>query len=690
MVMTAARQEFGKLISRAHVDAVADPSLRTTGHIFDAAQACDFVRAAVIAFARARAGEAVSTIEVCSILPGLRDITIAANLMAIASGDRGAAWMTCVRERMFPALPDAAAVELVVLYAAWRAGAPAAEVAPEARRLARSKVAWRGYALLHVMGKDAGDRNLRDATRHFRVMAESATGREFVASVDRVLSGSIANILDALPAEVAPQPVASGFTVRIGPRVGRNEPCSCGSGQKYKRCCADSKAQVTPSPVAGLSWDEYVTKAADRMSADDVNGLPLRELARVDLRGLAEIPLVGAVMRFTTERLFDHASCGARELGQRNAPGVDGVRDAIIAEALEAGDLDTASQQLDCMRDPTAAGLHQLEIDLRLRRAGALEAIAKAADKAVRNDNTSDAADLACTLMRAVPSLGILVARGAIRGSRQHLNDTLLAGIEETRDALNLPAGDAAWDVHAALKADDDAERDSESEDNGEHEKVVAEATALRGSLRAASSRLDDLERQLAGKQAELDAARTTVIHAQPVTTASDQIERERMRNLRTKVDALEGLIREGNAERGDLRRQLAAAGSTARVQATPPAIVQVIDNADDVACESIADIAREVAVPTLGRRVHDALDDVPNAVAAEALRTIGALGAGDANAWRRVKQAKDMPRQVLMARIGIHHRLLFRVEARSLEALDLVTRENLLATLKHMRSARG
>ena len=26
--------------------------------------------------------------------------------------------------------------------------------------------------------------------------------------------------------------------VRAGPKVGRNEPCSCGSGKKYKHCCA--------------------------------------------------------------------------------------------------------------------------------------------------------------------------------------------------------------------------------------------------------------------------------------------------------------------------------------------------------------------------------------------------------------------------------------------------------------------
>ena len=26
--------------------------------------------------------------------------------------------------------------------------------------------------------------------------------------------------------------------VRVGPKIGRNEPCPCGSGKKYKHCCA--------------------------------------------------------------------------------------------------------------------------------------------------------------------------------------------------------------------------------------------------------------------------------------------------------------------------------------------------------------------------------------------------------------------------------------------------------------------
>ena len=31
-------------------------------------------------------------------------------------------------------------------------------------------------------------------------------------------------------------------TIRKPPRVGRNEPCPCGSGKKFKRCCLEAKS----------------------------------------------------------------------------------------------------------------------------------------------------------------------------------------------------------------------------------------------------------------------------------------------------------------------------------------------------------------------------------------------------------------------------------------------------------------
>jgi hypothetical protein len=79
----------------------------------------------------------------------------------------------------------------------------------------------------------------------------------------------------------------------------------------------------------------------------------------------------------------------------------------------------------------------------------------------------------------------------------------------------------------------------------------------------------------------------------------------------------------------------------------------------------------------------------VPAHVAAEAMRTLGELSAGDAAAWKGVKQAKDMGEPVYSARVGIHHRLLFEVEDGVLRAIDLVTREDLRSTLKRLRARR-
>lgn len=38
-------------------------------------------------------------------------------------------------------------------------------------------------------------------------------------------------------------PVAPKTYVRAEPRIGRNDPCPCGSGKKYKKCCAVTVAE---------------------------------------------------------------------------------------------------------------------------------------------------------------------------------------------------------------------------------------------------------------------------------------------------------------------------------------------------------------------------------------------------------------------------------------------------------------
>ena len=38
-------------------------------------------------------------------------------------------------------------------------------------------------------------------------------------------------------AAAAQEAKAKAKPVRTGPKVGRNDPCPCGSGKKYKQCC---------------------------------------------------------------------------------------------------------------------------------------------------------------------------------------------------------------------------------------------------------------------------------------------------------------------------------------------------------------------------------------------------------------------------------------------------------------------
>ena len=74
------------------------------------------------------------------------------------------------------------------------------------------------------------------------------TGRIYAPEQMKVLFG------DAAPEEVKKYkemvtPPTPKQMLRRPPRVGRNEPCPCGSGKKFKRCCYTGPAM--PSERSG-------------------------------------------------------------------------------------------------------------------------------------------------------------------------------------------------------------------------------------------------------------------------------------------------------------------------------------------------------------------------------------------------------------------------------------------------------
>ncbi|MGB0685034.1 MAG: SEC-C metal-binding domain-containing protein, partial [Planctomycetota bacterium] len=62
-----------------------------------------------------------------------------------------------------------------------------------------------------------------------------AAAREHMAFQHAEASGLTADAAEPNPDAVPETPVPGTFT-REQPKVGRNEPCPCGSGKKYKQC----------------------------------------------------------------------------------------------------------------------------------------------------------------------------------------------------------------------------------------------------------------------------------------------------------------------------------------------------------------------------------------------------------------------------------------------------------------------
>ncbi|MEO8843022.1 MAG: SEC-C metal-binding domain-containing protein [Kofleriaceae bacterium] len=649
----------GERISRAQIEAVGEPAEQA---IEAALAAWDHEQAAMLALARART-QPISVELVSRILPGLELPAIATALIAVATGAK-AELLAVVTERRFPVTKEAADLEAIVLYAAWKAGATG--WVAELRRLSARSLTAEAYALLATIGAAVEDPNTLAALKPIATFAKEYA--KSVAADDKAMTATVEAAIAALPAEV--EVSRGGFTVRALKQPGRNDPCSCGSGQKYKKCCAD-KPVAEASPIAGLAWDEFL--AGDKLTIEHVDELAIKDLLRVDFAKLPVKSLVAATRKLVDVHAWVHAERGIAELAVRDARDdrgnswVDDTRSWLIEAALRCGEVHRAlADRHIAQLSPDERARYDLELAVRSGGATAWEALVAHVAKVVASDDKLDDVDLAYSLLRTQPALGMMFARACIGTLRVDDPDALLDTVEDARDQLGLAPVDPAWDVLDALTAK-------------VKRKKPADDAALKTELAESTARADQLERSLAALRNELASERTK--------PAAELVRQEKATELDGRIEQLEGLIREGQAERRDLRKQLEVAAEK-KPASEGESRRRVVDDADE-GVDDLPVAARGITLPRFDRKFTDSIADVPGPVASEAMRTIGTLSAGDGFAWKAVKQAKDMVRPLLMARVGIHHRLLFRCDDGILDVMDLITRETLLTTLKRIRGAR-
>jgi hypothetical protein len=655
-----------------------------------AVERADYDDAAVRALARAKLGLELPPDVATDVLVGVEHLEVFLAIARHTSGGAAEPMLDLLRSGRLAEDVFGAEQACYAAFAAWQLR-PSLEavrpvLVPRLRQLARRTDVY--LRVTGLIGWLAGQL----ADPHLIALFEEYSGKggaKLAENVGRfaldLWNAPLDEIIALLPERAPEQPIA-GVPVRAAPKVGRNELCPCGSGKKFKRCCADRP--ITGPIDAGASRAERLRAIEPRLEPKQVALLSRADLARLDLARLRDPALIEAMRRQAQLHDWRRALRVVDELARRHdkAFADDQLHDVLL-EALHARHYDAARDLVARLGDAAPAEA-RMEIALAAHEPEALAQLEAAARAAVTDPLPSRAVDLAHAVLSALPALGILIGRGALRAGALHDGEFLLEAIEEARDDLGLPPGDPAEELFAAL--------------GGVHEKKLAAAkteadriqlartaAGLRAELDEATSRLAALQRQMDDHQRALDRAERAPADAGPRAARPADQEQER-RELRRKLEELQALIRERNEERSELRRQLSAATESKSDAAAPePPPRGREPEADDDDAEDLPDeaAARAVLIPQFTEAAAAAFEDVPRNVAAVAMRTIGALAAGEPAAWRGVKQAKDMARQVLMARVGIHHRLLFRADDGVLDVLDLVTRESLMTTLKRLRS---
>jgi HAMP domain-containing protein len=565
------------------------------------------------------------------------------------------------------------------------------------RTIARQQLGTEAGVLLGLAIERSGDAHVKE------VGAElvDLVARSDAEKIERVMIDAWEKpVLELLP-ETEPPRIVAGYTVRkAAERPGRNDPCHCGSGKKYKKCCAakdEASERTAESPLVD----------AARVTANDVEGMRIQDVLALPFERLQRPALVAAIGLLRAYHRWEDAE-RALDVLAAQAPGndVEDLRAGLMEEALRMRALDVVERQVARLADPKALPARvRAALVCAQPTAETLVVLDEHARRGLHGD--ADAlADVAYSLLDHAPALGILVARGALDPERTADSDSLLVEIEYARDRLELPPGDPygplfdEWVMRHKARAEEIGAAAAElARLRQELERAEEERDARRAQVVALECELREV-RERYERLSQRDAAVSGPAGGDPQSQTALRAAEERARRLALKVDELKAELADKLKERADLLKERA---DLLKERADLRNRIGELEEQLREACSSTEsgetaldpesgergsetdDDTMPVRVPIFVRKACEALQEMPGKVQRAAVVLVGRLGAGERAAWRDVKRMQGME-GVWTARVGIHHRLIFRVSGDELTVLDIVTREALLTSLERYR----
>jgi hypothetical protein len=507
------------------------------------------------------------------------------------------------------------------------------------------------------------------------------------------------DVLETLPEEKPPVVIGGDYTVRRPvPKIGRNAPCPCGSGKKYKKCCHEKDQQLLrdPSPYEGITMTQLRSMPNLANDVEIIKNMRAYELKKLEPAQLNE------------EQLYQAYSCavhfGMRQFGynmlmelkgrpQKQEFALGHMED-LLEFALDAGDLDVARKAMDIipsekLHDAATLELH-FDLMQNLENFTPLEACSQQALKEEEDEDRIkldySLLDLSYKMENNMPALSIVFARAAVMGRENaYLDNELLV---ETVRSCRAELGHDPWQdpledffEWTMKKGESNFQAEAKDRQIQEFKEKVIQANRAaakkQSELREKELELDRLGKKLAGT---VKASAVSDKTAETVAPLSLE-ERKTAADLRRQIDNLKAEINLQQHDRRRLRRKLQETQKQLRTREATKAPAALSDEQPDDLTPQKA--TKKILIPDYNPTFRRNCESLPPPMVAKALKAAANFASQDKTVWHRTKPIETLSR-VYRIQIGRKYRLLLIWEPEvRLEILDLIHRSQLETWIK-------
>ena len=483
-------------------------------------------------------------------------------------------------------------------------------------------------------------------------------------------------ILDVID-ETPPSRPEGGTIRRAVPRIGRNEPCHCGSGKKYKHChyAQDQERLHQSSEVAGLTHDELREDPGHHLTYERLINKPASALVRMDP---AAIPrhLLGEYFFRLSLIDIDQAAANIEKLGFD--ADLDNCWYAVMFNVVRARRKDIGDRLMN-LRRPFGFTEDRLHLSQRLllaqdEPAKWLRLVQAAAVKALETEDSEQLLELAFGVQFSEASaLGLLLYRGVLpfvsaAEARKNYENYALP----LRDRLKLPVDDPLKDLLDTRSIDAEMAL-KEAKDRYE---------TKRQEVRNLRETIDQLHKDLARKERE-------PVPDSPAPPASGVVDSS-ARQLREQVKLLESELKERHNERNTLQRRLnklqtRVESLAERMPAQEGDGNPAVEDEESLLLPQAAEDNHPLRLIEFPKGFLERLNTFPHHIARGAMAALGRLAGGDPSAFSGAKRLKGAP-TVVRQRVGMDFRLLFRLLDDRIQVIDLIPRQDLERRIKGLK----